>query len=271
MKVAIHQRYHPRGQQAAMDLAAGCRRHGVEVAVVPDRAPVRDVDAACIWSAQPDVMRAYRQRRVPVLVAEAGYVGSRDRWTSLGWNGLNGEAEFVNASVSADRWQRYHADTMQPWRPLRDGYALVVGQVQGDHATAGVDISQWAADLCERLHAWTEVRFRPHPKRPGVMPDGVSLAPDEFATCLAEAAVVVTYTSTVGVSSVLAGLPTMAAGRISMAYPVSAHCLEDLWTMDEPDRETWAARLAYTQWTREEIASGEAWDHLAVGVKRVAA
>jgi hypothetical protein len=33
-----------------------------------------------------------------------------------------------------------------------------------------------------------------------------------------------------------------------------------------PDRDAWCARIAWRQWTRAEIESGEAWDFLRLAI-----
>jgi hypothetical protein len=48
----------------------------------------------------------------------------------------------------------------------------------------------------------------------------------------------------------------------SMAWDVTEHDLSRIEFPIKPDRDQWAANLAYTQWTMDEMARGWAWAHL---------
>jgi len=52
-----------------------------------------------------------------------------------------------------------------------------------------------------------------------------------------------------------------------MAWDVCSHDLSQIVNPLIPDRETWLDRLAYCQWTPEEIESGETWEHLSTYLK----
>ena len=82
---------------------------------------------------------------------------------------------------------------------------------------------------------------------------------------LARAKWVVTYNSNAGVLATLAGIPTVTCHRGAMAWEVTGH--DPLVCPPQPDRTAWTNRLAWTQWTDEEIARGDAWDHLRVGME----
>lgn len=69
---------------------------------------------------------------------------------------------------------------------------------------------------------------------------------------------VVTFNSNTGVEASFAGVPTIATDIGSMAYEVASHSVAEM--LRRPDRETWAARLAWKQWRREEMASGYCWE-----------
>ena len=270
MKIVVHQRRHARGAQAARALAEGCQVHGHTVTVTgAERVTPGEWDAAIIWSAN-ELLRSYTRRGVPVLVAENGYVGDRAEWTSLGWGGLNGEADFLSRDVPPDRWLRYFPDALKPWRGVTAGPVLLVGQVEGDRSLAGQSAAVWAYRMIDELRALGRpVVYRPHPLRPSSPgPHGVRRDTGPLEASLAAAAAVVTFSSTVGVQAVLEGIPTYTAHRISMAWPVAAHSLADLWTLPEPARGPWAAGLAYSQWTHAELESGEAWAHIGAYVEQ---
>lgn len=56
------------------------------------------------------------------------------------------------------------------------------------------------------------------------------------------------------------GVPVIACDPGAMCWDVAAHGLDA--EIVRPSRDAWAARLAWTQWTIDEIESGEAWSHV---------
>lgn len=230
-------------------LLAGFSRHGVKAAVVSMNDPVGDV--VCCWGWR----RALCYPGKNVLVAECGYVGDRLHWKSLGWNGLNGRATFPDGDGS-----RWPFPKLKPWKRGGD-YILLVGQVPGDASLMGVDIVDWANEAADALKVHgLPVRFRPHPKAAGVKIPGVESIGGSLADCLNGAKWTVTFNSNTGVDAVFNGVPVVTCDIGAMAWDVAGHWLADQPPM--PEREAWARRLAYCQWTDDEIASGEAWDNL---------
>jgi hypothetical protein len=198
-----------------------------------------------------------------VCVLERGYVGDRFAWTSVSFGGsLNGRAEFRGPFHDGSRWERHHAYLLKPWRDRRDGYALLIGQVPGDQSIAGVDIDGWYRRTATELKgAGWDVRFRPHPVATergysSVVP-GVSTIGGDLASALDGAGMVCTFNSNTAVESVLAGVPTIAVDRGSMAWDVTGREVGREPPM--PERTEWCYALAWKQWRMEEMLSGECW------------
>ena len=251
---------------------AGLRAHGIE----PEERKSgnwRASDLAVVWGhrdhALHEIQRATGGR---YLVLERAYIGDiheRRRWCSIGYDGLNGRADFCNADSPPDRWEKYFSDVMKPWQQGIGDYALVMGQVPGDSSIEGINIDDWYAEAAASLKGdWAyPVMFRPHPvavERNQVSDVyGTTLSVGSLADALAGAACVATWNSNTAVDAVLAGIPTIACDKGSMAWDVAAqdwdHCAQ-------PDRNQWVANLAYTSWLEKEIADGSAWEHLKSGV-----
>lgn len=220
--------------------------------------PPDDVDVAICWGWR--VGKTLQAKRV--LVMERGYLGDRMLWTSLGWGGLNGRAEFAPATDNGERFEQNFGHLLKPWKQ-DGGYALILGQVAGDQAVANVEIEAWYAEAGAAMERrGFEVRFRPHPKSGG---SGKALrshlAGGTLDEALAGAAVAVTWSSNSGVEAVLAGVPTIACDEGSMARPVAAHSLGD--ELVRPDRSAWCREMAWRQFTTDEIRSGFAWQHVS--------
>lgn len=250
--------------------AEGLRRHGWNVHVGRDPRPGDRL--VVFWGVRRAAeMAAVRASGAEVCVLERGYLGDRFAWTSVSFGGgLNGRAEFRGVRNDVARFRAHFADLMRPWRSVADGYALLVGQVEGDMSLAplGGKLGRWyrrtAAALAEAGH---DVRFRPHPvaveRGQRVALPGVPVLGGSLDDALRDAARVVTWNSNTAVDAVLAGVPTVACDEGSMAWAVTGR--EPLAAPPTPDRWAWAGRLAWCQWSRDEMRSGACWD--AVGCR----
>lgn len=263
MKVSIICR--PQGHQNvhAVALDAGLRALGIQTER-RNAVSISKADLVACWGWRPG--RMYHEAGARVLVMERGYLGDRFAWTSLGFDGLNGRATFPSAPEDGGaRFETHHGELLRPWRSGGD-YVLIIGQVPGDAALGGRDLRGWYAEQAKRaaLEYHLPVIFRPHPLAPRRGPvypvPGTIQHKGPLSEALARAAVVVTYNSNTAVESVLAGVPTIAMDRGSMAYEVCAHAIGE--TLITPDRRAWAHALAWKQWRLEEIASGAALEHV---------
>src|SRR5690606_36071953 len=117
--------------------AEGLKRHGIKPSMLQLGNP-KPCDLAVCWGVRkkPEIASGRR-----ALILERGYVGDRlGRWTSLGFDGLNGRADFRNAGMDSTRWDKLLAEHMEPWFDGGGDYVLVLGQVAGDAALQGVNI-----------------------------------------------------------------------------------------------------------------------------------
>lgn len=247
MKVNVATAGKPHQRQWGAWLADGLARHGCQVERIEAGAPARSDIVAC-WGWR--VGCAYREAGHDVLVAERGYLGDRFRWTGLGWNGLNGRAAFPLVEDGA-RFARHFEALLQPERAPAPGLpALIVGQVPGDMSIKDVDIDGWYREM---TRDWAPAVFRPHPvaveRGAGRAPEGVPVLGGTLAEAFAQVRRVVTFNSNTGVEALLAGMAVEAYDEGAMVWP---------WWRAGPTRETLLRRLAWCQWTPEEIADGSA-------------
>lgn len=240
--------------------ARGLLRHGIEAPCLSNR-NYEPSDLAVVWGyRQKPIMEAQRSRGLDFLVMEMGYAGNREKWISLGYNGLNGYAEFHNQGSPGDRWKKLGIE-LKPWR-FGGYHILLLGQVKGDANLENVNIDRWyfeVAALLEKKYSFP-VFFRPHPKARQKAPDiGIRCLGGSLDEALADAALAVAWNSNSLVDAVIAGVPVAAGDSGSMAWPLSGNINGCFYY---PDRTQWAHDLAYCQWSKEEIESGDAWAHL---------
>lgn len=248
MKAVIHVNHLGHQQSYGEAIKRGLEKHGIETEIVPAGRPAMG-DITVIWGWR----RAKTLAPGKLLVMERGYVGDRFEWTSLGWDGLNGRARFPMVDDPA-RWEKHFAHLMRPTRTI-DGYALILGQVEGDAAVQDVNLPQFYRFAADRARkSGMEPVFRPHPdsaRRRGVRTmEGARLLEGTLSEALEGASIAVAFNSNSLTDAVLAGVPVAPGDEGAMAWP-SLAC----------DRETWARRLAWCQWTMEEIADGTALDY----------
>ena len=203
------------------------------------------------------------------LVVSKGFI-ERDRYYSVGWNGLNNKADFLNTGMGRDRLPGVR---LAPWRTGGE-YFLIAGQIPWDANLQDVNFFEWVAVTALRLQrmSGTQIVFRPHPEMQGdlselyeeMVKSNIRISDASMKEDLAGAKAVISYNSNLAVDAVLAGVPTITRDIGSMAWPVSGHHFEYLMDPEllHLPREEWLNDLSYAQWTLEEMASGATWEHL---------
>jgi len=212
-----------------------------------------------------------RHSGTSLLVVEQAFVRRGAYW-SMGWGGINGNAEFrVDAATPLDRW-RLIGVRAQQWERNRPGQPFVVcGQVPWDVTVQDTDHPAWCVAAVNHFYKrGVPVMFRPHPRLlpdwqkhyPNIPPVPISVGPLRHA--LQQARALVTWNSNTGVDGVVNGIPVIACDRGSRAWAVSSHSLDD--KLSFPARTTWLAGIGYSQWSLGEIRAGLAWQHLGRGL-----
>lgn len=237
--------------------AEGLRRHGWQVEV---RAEYERCDLLVLWGvSRSDVIERARREHAEVCVLERGYLRDRFRYASVSFGGrLNGRARFYGPFADGARFERLFGHLLQPWRRTPAGHVVIMEQVPGDNSVRGVDLPGFYARARQAFEAiGRTVRQRAHPRSsPRDGEAAIAAAYRSLEADLDGASCVVTWNSNAAVDAVLAGIPAVAMDRGSMAWAVTGH---ELAMPPMPDRTAWAHAIAWKQWTREEMASGECW------------
>jgi hypothetical protein len=131
--------------------------------------------------------------------------------------------------------------------PQSDYFMREIAGVRG-----GVDA--WRCDVIERLRRHTDRELRTRGWQRDKIALGRSLAED-LVDCWA----VVTHASAAAIDALLAGVPVFLTGA-TVALEMGLSQLEAIESPRRPDgRQAWAARLAASQWTIDELRAGVAW------------
>ena len=267
MKITCYVRKHrPKHQvTAAETFCAGLKRHGLQGEIITNPSLDNDSDLVLVWGME-QARRVRGNNKKDFLLAERAYFEDRFKWISLGYNGLNNRGEYYNRNSPHDRWKKHFDDgRLQPWNP-EGQYILLTLQIKGDNSIRNFPVNY--QQLVDDIKKATDlpVLVKDHPIRSGtwgnIVADGIVNGIGRIETAVQNAAVTVTINSNSGVDSILAGTPVVNFDQGSMVWDLAMKDLTQLSTPPLPDRTQWAADLAYTQWLPEEIAAGDAWEHL---------
>lgn len=254
---------------AAGWLSAGMKRHGVKATTVCGQLGVPKADAYACWGLR-NAQKVQARTSKPVLIIERGYIGDREVWTSLHWDGLNGRGRYYCPDDGGARW-RHLVDVQALPRPTlqrggmfdRDQLAVIMGQVPGDMSIAGVDMAAWyrAAELSARALGYVPV-FRPHPLARQRAPLSMRLASDlvkvdTLASILGHASAVYAYNSNSLTDAAMAGVPIVCGDKGAVTWPIGGQGVAAEPKLD--DRTEWLHRMAWRQWLPSEIECGDAW------------
>ena len=189
-----------------------------------------------------------------VLVCENGYMGSDDedrQYYAIARGGHNGSGYWPEGDES--RWSRMGID-IKPWRT--DGEHILVCGQRGIGSKLMRSPSRWHEAMAKVLSQVTDrpIKVRPHPGR---KPNPIALAKD-----MEGAWAIVVWSSSVAGKALIKGIPVY----YQAPHHVLDICMENtVKNIDLPkykDRLQGFRRMAWAQWTIEEIATGEPFRRL---------
>lgn len=116
-----------------------------------------------------------------------------------------------------------------------------------------------------RRHTQRRIVYRPKPSWPDAQPifHTVFDRKTPLDAALAQAHCVVAHHSNVGCDALLHGVPVMVkhgAASVLCTYDLSK--IETPYYPSDEERQAWANRLAYCQWSVAEMQSGACWEYL---------
>lgn len=225
--------------------------HGVTLSPKPG-------DVLVIWNRYRENAQsalAFEAKKLPVLVAENGYLGNdfaNDRWYALARNHHNGAGTWPIGDAS--RWDSLGVP-LAPWRTRGE---LVVLPQRGIGPPGVAMPAGWPTRVIALLQRHgISARVRPHPG----IGDAIPLEED-----LARAGAVVTWGSGAAIKALAWGIPVFSEFDSWIArgasLPIAGGLLNGQALRDDSARLATFRRLAWAQWRLEEIAAGRAFEAL---------
>jgi hypothetical protein len=207
----------------------------------------KEGDVLLIWNRNKNreaIAKRYEEAGAIVLVTENGYIG-KTKALAIGHH--SGAGKWYQGQE--DRWKALDVE-LKPWR--EDGEHILV-LPQRSIGEEGVAMPRgWETKIEQHLRKVTRrpIRTRKHPGKDKSAPPTLE---DDLSGCWAA----VTWGSGAGVKSIISGVPVFHQLKnwIGASAATTEMNIENPWM---GDRMPMLRRLAWAQWTWDEIKSGEA-------------
>lgn len=239
--------------------AQGLRNAGYDVTLGEPTAPALPGDVFVCWNRYGSIEVAcdrFEAQGGTVIVAENGYLGmDREdrRIYALAVGYHNGRGRWPDGGPD-----RFAALGRAPAPLSTGGDHILVAPNRPFGARGGIMTHDWAGDVARRLRSVTRrpVRVRPHP--------GNSAPQTPLENDLAGAWCVVIWSSSVGIGALMAGIPVICECPFWICKDATG---ADIASVERPffdyaARQRSLERMAWGQWTVEEIESGEPFRRL---------
>lgn len=215
-----------------------------------------------------------------------------NQYYRIGFNG------FLNRSAEWGEIKNYPDDRFKKlglrydgWRRNRGDKIVVALQLAGDASLRNNDINEWCFDVLKELREHTDrpIEVRTHP---GISDKGWSNHESLFKKFafsgiknvafvngrevkwedqIFDAHCLISYTSGLSIDAIYNGIPVIACDQGNFAWDISDRKIsniENLQLQKEEVIQQWLNNLAYYQWNKQEMESGEVYLHFKSTIER---
>jgi hypothetical protein len=230
-----------------------------------------EADIAVLWGLSGitrDVIDAYRAAGKRTLMLDKAAIRrkSRSRHYRVLLDGGTALPYLMRKRRPSDRWEAMDIE-VKPWRK-HGSHIIYADNSQKVHDYWRLaHVNEMARSTIAQIVAAMPGRgivYRPKPQDIEFQPiegSRLSVRPERIESILNGAHCLVTYTSHCSIDALIAGVPVICLGP-NPAEPLAGSSLEQILNPPVPsdqDRNQFFCNLAYCQWSRDELASGEAW------------
>jgi hypothetical protein len=219
-----------------------------------------------------------RQKNKPIIVLEIGCFRRGTTW-KVAVNGVNRDAYFGEKLNNDQRVKKLNLK-LHDWK-TNTGPILIACQ----HLKSGQwkDINHgrnYINDTIKslRMHTDKEIVVRPHPRNPIRIdlagfknvkiqyPKKLFNTYDDYDLIFENYTALVNHSSNPAILAAMNGIPIFTSSS-SLAYEVSNQNFSTINNPSKPDRYQWLNDLSYTEWTLDEISTGEPLNRLTKAFK----
>lgn len=230
------------------------------------------------------------QGELPFIIIETQLLGRKigheSEYHRVGINGFLNEQGIFGEEIDYDS-RRFDLLGLKynGWKKSRGKKIIITLQLPGDASLRGMDINEWAIWVLEKLRNNTDrpIEIRTHPglsqkgleshlslyqylaftNWPDIQVINGAVVPWEEQ--IKDAHCVVAFTSGLSIDAILNGIPVIACDPGNFSWGISSQKIEEvenLYIASEDTVQEWLNTLAYCQWSKAEMESGECWQHL---------
>ena len=224
------------------------------------------------------------------VVIETALLGRKVKEENTYWrvgvNGfLNHQGKFLSRDMPGSRYTQLNLPGWQGWKNNPQGHIVMLLQLPGDASLRRTNIWEWALYTISEIRKYSEkpIVIRPHPLmnlKPGdeffefyyklnnLGLKNISVsdpAVEPLKQQLNNAYCTVSFTSGSSIDSIIEGIPVIAMDPGNFAWDVSSRYPEQITDIPRvPNQriEQWLWNLAWSQWNKNEMKSGQCWEHL---------
>jgi hypothetical protein len=266
MRVKIYRQFGALNSRPVFDsLAAGLTRLGHKI--VDDRE-----DLAVIWSVlwsgrmqnNAKVYSTCKEKNIPVMIAEVGNLKRNVTWR-LSLDNINGDGKFANTADIDPNRPAHLGLSLKDIKIDRKPHLLIACQHQRSLQWGKLPNTEtWVKNKITEIRKYTDRKIivRPHPRNlfSLAMKDVILQYPKKIISTYDnfdidyDAHAVINHNSGPAVQSAIEGTPVIC-DKSSLAYEVS-DSIENIENIKLRDRESWFLKLCHTEWTLDEISTG---------------
>lgn len=233
-----------------------------------------DADAAVIWSVlwngrmlkNRAVYSHYRQQNKPVIIIDVGALHRNTTW-KIAVNNINALGHYGHTEhLDYDRPKKLNI-AITPHVKKSEAIMLAAQNSRSLQVEQLTSMEEWVNHQIRelRLHTDRSIIVRPHPRSPLNMkylfdnvtveePKKVISSYDSF-DFNANYHTIINYNSGPGIQAALQSCPVIV-DKSSLAAPMSM-CIDEIEHPPLIDREQWLVEIAHTEYTVDEIRSGQ--------------
>lgn len=244
----------------------------------------KNEDIPVIWSVlwngrmlpNKQIYHQARRENRPILIAEVGNLVRNHTWR-LSLNHVNALGFFGNDdNLSIDRPSKLGL-FLKPIKEKRKDHILIACQHQKSLQWEGLpDTESWLLGIIDKLKKHTDrpIIIRPHPRsrinftrlKNIKIENPIKLhnTYDDFDINY-DCHVLLNHNSGPSIQALINGVPTVC-DQTSLAFSLST-AIENIDNATVNDRTNWFIRLCYTEWTVDEIKTGEPLKRILQNIK----